>query len=202
MKHRLQKQIIIISLAVLLLAGCGPAPATAAFAVASATPTSIPTTPVPTAVPTMTWLGMQYSTDSWHAETVEENFLFYGLLTHLALPHCQIMVLAESPTFILARMPEFTSYESRNWLEPTSQQKTTNRLMVNLLTVKDGADQEQLVYYEVFDKTGFFGHDTYRLGYFLVSRSSPAPISCGEAFWDVLITLQVDQWIPLPVGQG
>jgi hypothetical protein len=198
----LQKLMGIVSLLLLLLAGCGPAAALTPVAAPPFTETSVPTISVPTSVPTMTWLGMQYPTDTWHAETVEENFLFYGLLTHVTLPHCQIMILAEPPTFILDKVPEFTSYESRKWQDSSSEEKTTDRLKAYLVTVKDEAGQEQLVYYEVLDKTGFFGYDDYRLGYFLVSRSSPDPLSCATAFWDVLITLQVDQWTPLPVGQG
>lgn len=198
----LQKFIGTLSLITLLSAGCGSAPATAPVAALSITETAVPTISIPTTVPTMTWLGMQYPTDTWHAETVEENFLFHGLLTNLALPHCQIMVLAHPPMYILDKMPEFTLYESRKWQDPTSEEKTTDSLKAYLVTVKDESGQEQLVYYEVFDKTGFFGFDDYRLGYFLVSQSSPDPLSCAQAFWDVLITLQVDRWPPLRVGQG
>lgn len=199
----LQKSVPVISVIALLLVGCG-SPLATAPAMATSVPTSAPATvtAVPTAIPAMPWLGMEYSTENWHAETVEENFLFYGLLTHRALPSCQIMVLAESPTFILNRMPEFTSYKSQDWQEPVSARKTTDRLSADLMTVKDKDDQTQLVYYEAYDQTGFFGHDNYRLGYFLVNQNSPDPVSCAEAFWEVLITLQADQWTPLPVGQG
>jgi hypothetical protein len=199
----LQKLAPVISLIALLLAGCGSPLATAPV-IATSVPTSAPPTAaaVPTALPTMTWLGMQYPADRWHAETVEKNFWVYGLLTHLALPNCQIMVLPEEPLFILNQMPSLASFKSQDWLEPAYEQTKTDRLATNLVTVKDKDDQLQLVYYEVFDQTGFFGHDDYRLGYFLVSQNAHDPLSCAEEFWNVLTTLQIDQWIKLPVGQG
>lgn len=207
MKNPLQKQVIVILLVVLLLTGCGTplttasAPATSE-AITSSTATSLPPTVVATTPTMLTWFGMQYLSDTWRAETVEENFLFYGLLTHLGLPHCQVMLLAEDPMFILDKAPEFTSYKSRNWLVASSEEKATDFLRADLWIVKDDAGLTQLVYYEAYDKTGFFGHDDYRLGFFLVGQSSPDPVACAAAFWDVLTTLQVDQWTPLPVGQG
>lgn len=205
MKNRLQKQVFAISLVVLLLAGCGAPLATSAPNAAATVPspaTSVPQAAVPTSPPMLTWFAMQYLADTWHAENVEENFLLYGLLTHRTLPHCQVMLLSEDPSFILDKVPEFTSYKSQNWSWDSPVEKATDLLRADLWTVKDDAGLTQLVYYEAYDKTGFFGHDNFRLGFFVVNRNSPDPQACAAAFWDVLTTLQVEQWNPLPVGQG
>lgn len=200
MKHPLHKQTLIVFLIALLLTGCGPAVPAASVAATAvpATETSVPTT-----VPTLNWLGMQYSADSWHAEPVADNFLVHGMLTHLTLPDCQAILLASDPTYVVDKLPYLIPDLSEDWLTNIqTNDESTDDLMIHLVTAKDETNEELLSYYDVSDKTGFFGYDQYRLGYFLMGRS-PDPEPCQDAFWEVLITLQASDWTRLPgVDQG
>jgi hypothetical protein len=198
--NHLQKQIVIILLVALLLAGCGPAVPAASIAATAVPETE---TSIPTTVPTLNWLGMQYSADSWQAEPVADNFLVHGMFTHLTLPDCQAILLASDPIYVVDKLPYLIPDLPEDWLTNTqTADESTDHLMIHLVTVKDEANEELLSYYDVSDKTGFFGYDLYRLGYFLMGRS-PDPEPCQAAFWEVLITLQVSDWTRLPgVDQG
>jgi len=152
---------------------------------------------------TMPWLGMQYSPDKWQVEKVENNPLIQGLLTHLTIPDCQVTVIAVVPTFTINWLSSNrgqgpSNQETFYW--SNIQETTTNRLTLNLVT-SENRNKERIVYYEVFDKTGFFGSDKFRLGYFLFSQG-PNVETCRKAFSDVLLTLQIAQWPTLPVAQG
>ena len=200
MKHQLHKQIVIVFLVAALLIGCGPAVPAASVAATAVPETE---TSIPATVPTVNWLGMQYSADSWQAEPVADNFLVHGMLTHRTLPDCQAILLATDPVYIVDQLPYLIPDLPEDWsTNMHSDQEITDRLFINLVIVKDEAGQELLSYYDVSDKTGFFGYDQYRLGYFLMGRS-PDPEPCRAGFLDVLITLQVSDWKRLVgVDQG
>jgi hypothetical protein len=199
-----QKQIAIVFLVAALLFGCGPA-APAASVAATPVPT-IPATesPAPTDVPTLTWFGMQYSADDWHAEPIADNFLIHGVLTHQSLPECQAILLASNPLYTVDKLPHLIPRQPADW--PTgrfaTEETATENLLITLVITKDEADQELITYYDVVDTSGFFGYDRFRLGYFLLGRSSD-PEPCRAAFFEVLKTLQASDWTPLlGVDQG
>lgn len=199
MNHR--KQIVIVFLAAVLFWGCGPASPAASVA---ATPVPATEASVTTAASTLNWLGMQYSTDSWHAEPVADNFLIHGVLTHLSRPDCQAILLASDPLYTVDKLPHLIPSQPAGWPEGmiSNEITTTDKLIINLVIVKDETDQELITYYDVTDTSGFFGYDLYRLGYFLMGRSAD-PEPCRAEFLDVLLTLQVSDWIQLPgVDQG
>lgn len=199
-----QKQIAIVFLVAALLFGCGPAVPAASVA-ATPVPT-IPATepPVPTDVPTLTWFGMQYSADDWHAEPIADNFLIHGVLTHQTLPECQAILTASNPLYTVDQLPHLIPRQPVDWPMDmiTTEETITDHLLINLVIAKDEADQELITYYDVTDTSGFFGYDRFRLGYFLMGQS-PDPEACRAAFLEVLKTLDASDWTPLlGVDQG
>ena len=204
MNHRqLHQQIITMILAALLLAGCGnhPVAMTETMAPVILTETTAPVVMTETKTPpaTMTWFGMQYSPETWHAETVDDNRLLHGLLTHLSIPHCQVMALTYDPIYIanyLPVQPQATPY----YHEKTGSVTTTNNLKIILMTADNGT-KNKLVYYEVHDNKAGLSYFKSLLGYFLFNQGQNVE-TCRKAFLKVLVTLQTEQWPGFQVIAG